>query len=141
MSEKEPIKKFQEMLDTNEYISYLGVKLTELDTDHAKGRMPFAQRYANPYGSMHGGCLYSLADTISGTLADNAGCDVATVEGGMNFLEPAIETEYVYCTATMKRAGKRLITVAAEITDDRDTLIGCGLFTFFRIRHVDDGRS
>ncbi len=135
MSEKETISKFQEMLDASEFIKYLKVELIELDRDHAKGQMPFDTRYGNPYGSMHGGCIYALADTIAGTLADNAGCDVTTVEGGMNFLEPVINTKYVYCTAKMKRAGRRLVVVEAEITNDKDDLLGCGMFTYFKMGH------
>lgn len=127
----------QRILDRSEYIRMLGIKILELDGNHAKGQMPFDGRYLNPAGTMHGGCLYSLADTVAGTLAEYAGCDVTTVEGGMNFLEAAADTEYVYCIAQMKRCGKHLVTVEATITNDEGRLLDCGLFTFFRFSDAD----
>ena len=95
--------------------------------------MPFDAKYCNPGGSMHGGCLYSLADTVAGTLAYFKGFDVTTVEGSMNFLEPAINTEYIYCTAKLKRRGKHLVTCDVEITNDAGKLLDCGIYTFFRM--------
>ena len=126
-------KRFQEMIDKSGYIRHLSIEILELRNDFAKGRMPFDEKYCNPYGSMHGGALYSLADTIAGTLADYAGCDVTTVEGGMHFLESARDTEYVYCEAVMKRCGKHLVTVDAQLKDDAGKLFACGTSTFFRL--------
>lgn len=133
MEKNEMIKKYQSMLDRSGFIRLLSIRLIELDKDHAKGVMPFDSKYCNPYGSMHGGCIYALADTVTGTLADTAGCDVTTVEGGMNFLEPVADTQNVYCIAEMKKCGRHLITVEAKITGDSGRLLGCGLFTFFRM--------
>ena len=82
---------------------------------------------------MHGGSLYSLADTVAGTLADYLGCDVTTVEGSLNFLEAAADIEYVYCEARIVKSGRHLITVNVLITDGNEKTFDCGYFTFFRM--------
>ena len=121
-----------ELLKNSEFISFLKIELTELDDKHARGRMPFDAKYKNPYGSMHGGSLYSLADTIAGTLANMSGNAVTTIEGSLHFLAPAIDTEYIYCDARLKRGGAHLITVEVDITDDMGKLLDCGCYTFYK---------
>ncbi len=133
MPDRDMMKEMQDMLDQSGFIKLLNIELTELEDERAKGRMPFDGRYGNPGGTMHGGCLYSLADTIAGTLAESKGADVVTVEGSLNFLEAAADTEYVYCEAEMEKCGKSLVTVGVRITDDRGRLLDSGRFTFFRL--------
>ena len=138
MQDTEMIRKAQDTIDKSEFIKMLNIEILDLSSDYARGRMPFDRQYCNPYGSMHGGCLYALADTVTGILADNAGCDVTTVEGNLCFLEAAVDTAYVYCEATMKRCGKHLITVSAEIKDDAGKLLDCGNFVFFKMLSQSD---
>ena len=133
MAEDKTIDKYNEVLSSSGFIKLLNIEILELSETHAKGRMPFDAKYCNPGGSMHGGCLYSLADTVAGTLAYFKGFDVTTVEGSMNFLEPAINTEYIYCTAKLKRRGKHLVTCDVDITNDAGKLLDCGIYTFFRM--------
>ncbi len=133
MAEDKTIDNYNEVLSRSGFIKLLNIEILELNETHAKGRMPFDAKYCNPGGSMHGGCLYSLADTVAGTLAYFKGFDVTTVEGSMNFLEPAINTEYIYCTAKLKRRGKHLVTCDVEITNDAGKLLDCGIYTFFRM--------
>lgn len=133
MAEDKTIDNYNEVLSRSGFIKLLNIEILELNETHAKGRMPFDAKYCNPGGSMHGGCLYSLADTVAGTLAYFKGFDVTTVEGSMNFLEPAINTEYIYCTAKLKRRGKHLVTCDVEITNDVGKLLDCGIYTFFRM--------
>ncbi|MCR5592111.1 MAG: PaaI family thioesterase [Lachnospiraceae bacterium] len=133
MAEKDMMKRMQDMLDESGFIKYLNIELTELEDERAKGRMPFDDRYGNPGGTMHGGCLYSMADTIAGTLAESKGTDVVTVEGSLSFLQAAEDTQYVTCEAELERCGKSLITVSVRIRDDRERLLDSGRFTYFRI--------
>jgi len=120
------------LLGESEFIRMLNIELLELDKEHAKGRMPFETKYQNPYGTMHGGSLYSLADTIAGTLANMSGNAVTTIEGNLHFLEPAWKTEYIYCEAKLRRSGSHIITVDVDITDDNGKLLDCGCYTFFK---------
>lgn len=133
MSEGKTIDKYNEVLGSGGFIKLLNIEILELSETGAKGRMPFDAKYCNPGGSMHGGCLYSLADTVAGTLAYSKGFDVTTVDGSMHFLEPAVNTKYIYCTANIKRRGKHLVTCDVEITNDSGDLLDCGIYTFFKL--------
>ncbi len=133
MAENKAIDKYNEVLSNSGFIKLLNIEILELNETCAKGRMPFDAKYCNPGGSMHGGCLYSLADTVAGTLAYYTGFDVTTVDGSMHFLEPALNTGYIYCTASIKKRGRHLVTCDVEITNDAGKLLDCGLYTFFRM--------
>ncbi|MBR6850846.1 MAG: PaaI family thioesterase [Lachnospiraceae bacterium] len=124
------------LLDKSPFIRFLGIELLSVDQKQARGRMPFAEQYQNPYGSMHGGSLYALADTIAGTLANMCGNAVTTVDGTLHFLAPALHSEYIYCDATLRKSGSHLITVNVNITDDQGKLLDCGCFTYYRTEMV-----
>lgn len=129
---EELVKAAKGFLKESPFINFLEIELLELTDTSAKGRMPFKKAFHNPYGTMHGGCLYALADTVAGTLANMSGKVVTTVEGNLHYLEPGWKTEYIYCEATLIRSGKHLVTVNADIKDDKGKILDCGYFTFFK---------
>lgn len=134
MTEQEKQKLEQIMRQTiadNMYMQFLGIELLVLEEGYAKGRMKYNKNICNPYDMVHGGGLYSFADTIAGTAACMAGRYVTTVSGTMNFLIPAENTEYVYCEARALRQGNHMAVFEVRITNDEDTLIDSGEFTFY----------
>ncbi len=121
-------------LNETDFIRYLGLEFTEISEKFAVGRIPFDKKLTNYFGHIHGGILYSLADTVAGTLACMGGRKVTTVDGHMNFLDPVENTEYVYCEAKRVRSGKHLMVVKIKIRDDRGKLLDDGSFTFYRLK-------
>ena len=119
-------------LKKNTFISYFDLEIVELGPDKTVGRIPFAEKLLNPYGTAHGGCLYAIADTVGGTLANMNGRLVTTVNGSMNYLEPACDTEYIYCEAKLVRCGKHLITVDIVLHGDDGKVFDTAAFTYFR---------
>ena len=124
-------KKIHEIIDNNTYMQTLGMELVSLDEGYAKGRMKMADIIKNSYGGVHGGALYSLADTIAGCAACTYGCYVCTVSGNMNYLLPGVNTEYIYCEAKVVRQGMHLAVYDVEITDDSDKVLQTGTFTLY----------
>lgn len=127
--------KMKEFLENNEYIQHLGIEMLEMEMEHGLGRMPFKSSVLNPYGSVHGGVLYSFADIVTGTIAaidEDGGRFASTVNGSLNFLEAAKDTEYLYCRATCIRNGLNLSVYKAEILDDSGKLLDEGTFTFYK---------
>ena len=129
----------EELLSTlhnNEYISNLGIELISLKEGYAKGKIKLKDKHLNPYGSVHGGCLYSLADTICGFAACSFGCYASTISGTMNFIKPAMNTKNIYCTATKIRQGKTVAFYNAEITNDDGEILETGSFSFYILKNT-----
>lgn len=133
--EQEINKKIIAMIEENEYVRLLGIKILDISLGHCRGKMPVSRRIENPYGSLHGGSLYSFADIIAGIAACTYGSYVVTVSGSMNFLLPATGTAYVFCQADMIRQGSHLAVYDVKITDERGTLLENASFTFHITGH------
>lgn len=137
MSIEERRKAIIDAMSGSEYISNMELEFLELEEDSAVARFPFADRFLNPYGSVHGGFLYSVADTVAGSLAAMSGNYCTTADGSMNFFEPAINTQYVYCYATIKRKGKHLINVSVELKNDDGMLLDDASINYFVIKQAE----
>jgi uncharacterized protein (TIGR00369 family) len=97
-------------------------------------RMPFHERllnYGPPDVPIHGGAISSLADfaacaavwTLAGTQRS------ATISLTVNYSAPAVQSE-LFATATVRRSGKRVASIAVEIRDRHDALIADALVTY-----------
>ena len=133
-TEEEQRQQIYGLIHDSEFMTYLDIEFIELSRERAFARMKLDSRYVNGYGTMHGGVIYSLADTIAGSLANMSGNMCTTVDGYINYFEPAINTEYVYCEALISRAGKNLINVKVSITNDDGKILDDGVFNYFRMR-------
>lgn len=125
----------RKMLKENPYMQFLGIELLKLKEGYSLVRMKYKKELANPYGMLHGGGLYSLADIAAGMAACMDGHYVTTVSGSMNFLLPADRTEYVYCEAVKLRMGKLLAVFDVKLKDDNENILDSGEFTFFVTEH------
>ena len=121
-----------EVLLNDEFSRHLGIEVLEFEEKYIRARIPFKKNVLNNYGSVHGGVLYSFADIIAGALACSGGKFCTTVEGSMNYLEPAKSREYIYCEAKRVRGGNHLVVVKVKIKNDDGTLVDDGSFTFYR---------
>ncbi|MCR5501838.1 MAG: PaaI family thioesterase [Lachnospiraceae bacterium] len=115
----------------NEFNSYMGIEVVELNENYGKMKVPFSSRITNPYGTIHGGVLSALADTTAGTTACMNGHFVTTVSSSLNYLLPAANTEYIYCEAMKLKTGKHILVYDVRITDDHGSLLDSGEYSFF----------
>ena len=96
----------------------------------AEGVLTVTQSSHNPHGTVHGGCLYTLADTVAGcavAVACNKPC--VTANSSMEFLRPATGAT-VLCTARAKKLGRTLNVMAVELVGDDGKVVATGTFTF-----------
>ena len=128
----------KEIVRQNPFAQHIGMELLEVTEGYALGRIRLAKQYENIYGGMHGGCAYSLADTLSGIAASTYREYVTTLDASMNYLLPVEHTEYVYCKARVLRHGRKITVVRVELLNDEQTLLIDGSFTFYSIRKRDE---
>ncbi len=120
-----------QMIEENSFAKTIGLEMLELREGYAEGRIPVKEESKNPLGTMHGGCLYSLADIVSGTVATLRGNYVTTVSGEFSYLRPAADTQYVTAKAQEIRFGKNLAVYRVDLVDDAGTVLDIATFTFF----------
>ena len=71
MATFEEIREFRN--NNNKFASYLGIWTTEIRKGFAAGEMTVQDYFENAVSSVHGGCIFALADTIGGAAAASYG--------------------------------------------------------------------
>ena len=96
----------------------------------AEGVLEVRQTSFNPHGTVHGGCLYTLADTVAGSaVAAACGKPCVTAGSSMEFLRPATGAK-VLCSVRPKKLGRTLCVMQVEITTEAGKIAATGTFTF-----------
>jgi acyl-CoA thioesterase len=132
-SEKENAirEKMIKELYSNEYNKFIGFEILELSPTYSKSRVKCDKRLENTYGSIHGGALLSFVDAMAGATASMNGYYATTVSANLNFLLPAVNTEYIYCECLKLKTGKHILVFDIRVTDDNGNLLDSGEFSFF----------
>lgn len=116
----------------DQYMQWLGLEFLDFSQDFLAVKMPVRDELLNSFGAIHGGVLYSLADITAGSLSCAQGKISPTVDGHLNYLEPAVVKEYVVCEAKLQRCGSHLVSLNVEIKNEEGKLLDTGCFTFYR---------
>ena len=78
--------------------------------------------HLNPHGSVHGGVLATMIDVAMGTaVSTTGGQSPVTVSLAVTFLEPG-RPGRLEARARVRKRGKRLMVVEAEVVQDGDVL-------------------
>lgn len=135
--EKKPLisqevqKALLDIVHQNPFMQDLKIEILEMERGYVKGKIPVTEKILNPYGSVHGGCLYSLADITAGLAACTYGVYSSTIDGSMDYILPAIGTEYIICEAKEIRQGTHVSQYEALLYDDKAQLVDKARFSFY----------
>lgn len=108
-------------------------ELEILEPDHAVCRLEIREQSRNPYGMVHGGNLYALADEAAGTAAHSDGRHYVTQSGSLNFLNNRARG-IIRAEAKIRHRGRSTVLAEVEIRGGDGGLLASGTFTYF---HVD----
>ncbi len=111
-------------------------EMETLELDHAACRLDIRPESLNPYGMVHGGSLYALADETAGTAAHSDGRHYVTQSGSLNFLDNR-SRGVIRAEARVRHRGRSTVLVEVEIHSEDGSLLASGTFTYF---HVDKKR-
>lgn len=104
----------------------LGIRTVSASKDQIVLALDWRPEITQPAGLMHGGAIMTLADTAGGALSysnlPDGAVGTSTIESKTNFLA-AVESGTVTATARVLKAGRSIVVVETEVTDDRDRLI------------------
>lgn len=108
----------------------LGIEVFEMKPGFSKLKMPFSEKLTQPYGIVHGGAIFTLADSAAAvavaSLAEQ-GKRFVTVEMKINFLEP-IKQGIIEARAVVLRKGN-IMPAEVDIINRR-RLVAKGIATY-----------
>jgi len=116
----------------NAFTAYNFMELELAERDRAVYRLEIRRESRNPYGMVHGGALYTLADDAAGTAAHGDGGHYVTQHGDLYFLDNR-SRGMIRAEGRVRRRGRSTVLVDVDITDEAGTLLATGQFSYFRV--------
>ncbi|MCU1288668.1 MAG: hypothetical protein JWN60_897 [Acidobacteria bacterium] len=122
-------------LQNNPFAKLIGMKLIDLKPEQATIVIEMRDELRQPHGILHGGVTATLIDTamayaVITCLEEKE--KAATVDLTIHYLRPHAEGAFS-CTAKIVRAGKRLLTVSAEVVNEQGKQIATALSTYSKL--------
>ena len=108
-----------------------GIVFPTVENGFACGEFPLSDERRNFYGIPYGGMMFHLADITSGMAFLSVGGNGITVSGNVNYLRGASpEADKLVCHASVKKAGRNLFFLSAEVMDNFGTVLSEYSFVF-----------
>lgn len=120
----------RERMQKNKFMEHNHIELESVEPDRAVFRLEIRPESRNPYGMVHGGAIYTMADNATGTAAHTDGRYYVTQTSALHFLRNQ-STGVVRATAWVRHRGKSTVLTAVDITGENGKLLATGEFTFF----------
>ena len=122
-------------LDNVPFAKLLGIEVETVEPGHAVLTMPIRDELKQNHGVAHGGSIAAVIDSamalaIMPLLAENE--RTTTVDLTIHYLRPLTEGT-ARASARVVRAGKRVITVSAELVDEQNKLAATAISTYLRL--------
>ena len=130
MEDMEKLRLEALQLAANAFTDYNFIKLEAAEADRAVYRLDIRPESRNPYGMVHGGALYTLADDAAGPAAHGDGRHYVTQHGDLHFLDNRAHGT-VRATGRVRHRGRATVLVDVEITDGAGALLATGAFSYF----------
>lgn len=122
-------------IDDVPFAKLLGIEVESVESGHAVLTMKLRDELMRNGGIAHGGAVAALIDSamafaIIPILAENE--HSVTVDLTIHYLRPVSEG-LARASARVVRAGKRVITVSAELFDSNEKLAATAISTYLRV--------
>ncbi|OUN20872.1 PaaI family thioesterase [Flavonifractor sp. An82] len=120
----------------NAFALHNQIQVDSSGPDRGEAWLEINSNSLNPYGRLHGGAYYTLADCVGGRACRTDGRYYVTLHGGIDFVHSASDGK-VIARAEIRHRGRTTCLVGVEIRDEKETLLATGDFTYFCIGQRD----
>lgn len=114
----------------NAFAVYNGITTHQTGDGTAEAILEIGPDSLNPYGLLHGGAYYTLADCAAGSACRTDGRKYVTLHGSLDFIRSA-RAGQVTARARVEHRGRTTCLVSITVDDGAGTVYASGRFTFF----------
>lgn len=119
-----------ERLRRNAFMHHNFIELVSVEPDRAVFQLKIRPESKNPYGMVHGGAIYTLADNATGAATHTDGRSYVTQTSALHFLRNQ-SGGTVTAAARVRHRGRATCLTCVDITGEDGRLLATGEFTFF----------
>ncbi|WP_455539440.1 PaaI family thioesterase [Terrisporobacter sp.] len=127
----EKMIKYRNNLDG--FAKEIGVKILSISKGYAKAEVDIEKKHINPGNSVHGGCIFTLADIVGGSAAWSRGNYVVTTSSNITYLNPALDCKKIIAIAREIKQGKNILVYDIDVFDENNKLIAKATNSYFNI--------
>jgi acyl-CoA thioesterase len=119
------------------YGELIGLTFTKLEKGYSQCTLSIEEKLMNPHGYLHGGVMYSMADTGMGAalyslLKENESC--ATIEVKIAYFKP-VSNGVLVCNTKVIHKGRSISALDSEITNNEQLVAkASGTFSIFAVK-------
>lgn len=124
------LERTRERLSRNAFMAYNHMELEAVEPDRAVFRMEIRPESKNPFGMVHGGALYTMADNAAGVAAHTDGRAYVTQTSSLHFLRNQ-GAGTVRAEGRVRHRGRSTCLAEVDLTGRDGVLLATGEFTFF----------
>lgn len=131
MSEEELLaygKKYME--NVGGFIKNNHYQLVDIKKDYCVMEAEIKEESLNPYGMVHGGFLFGLADTAAGVAARSSGRKAVTLSSHIEYLH-ACHGSKIKVVVEAVKTGKNVSVYEVCIYDDKETMVAKATVDYF----------
>lgn len=121
----------EKALSAGVFMDRLNIQFVLRGPDRAMAELPAEDEVMNLYGFVHGGALYTLADSTTWAAAHSDGRQYVTMSSSFHFIHSAMRGDTVRADAKVRHRGRSICVVEVELTGGQEQLLATGTFTFF----------
>ena len=111
-----------------------GFKIIELTKEKCVLEYKIIESGLNPYGIVHGGLLFGLADSACGILSTMNEKKCVTTSANINYLNAA-KGEKIIATATIIKDGKNIGYYKCDMEDENNKLLATATINLYYLNY------
>ncbi len=108
----------QEFFRKDRFAALSGIQVEEISPGRATVRMEIRDEHRNSHGTVHGGALFTLADTAFALASNSHGVPAPAIDAHISYMTAA-RTGTLYAKAEEFALNPRLATYMVTVTDDQ----------------------
>ncbi|MGA3086339.1 MAG: PaaI family thioesterase [Thermodesulfobacteriota bacterium] len=119
------------------FLELIGLKFIKMEKGFSRSELTITASLLNPYDSLHGGVVYSMADTgmggaLSSCLEEDERC--STIEIKINYLK-SVHSGRLTCDTKVIHQGKNIAFLESVVKDHKGKPVATatGTFNIFKI--------
>lgn len=118
------------------FMEYLPVTVKEIGQGYVKAAFPVTKQLRNPFGTLHGGCMYAVADSVAGAAAMTYGRYVTTISGHIHYLNSVDEEAELNVLTTEIKNGKTILTYDVVFVDSHENIVCKATLEYFALNEI-----
>lgn len=127
----ESMEQLKERLNSSsKYLQSNDMHVIDVAKGYARVEMQIDEQILNVHGFVHGGAVYSLADTAAGAASFATGRDSVTLSGTINYIKPGKGGKLIGIAQEIS-AGRTTGVYEVFIFNEKDVLLSRSTFTMF----------